>query len=43
MSELTISNTIRDSIQPFRHEQFFKTGWAGELSFAEIHANLIPI
>jgi hypothetical protein len=42
MSELAISNNIRDSIQPFRHERLFKTGWAGELSFAEIHANLIP-
>ena len=43
MSEATIiSSTIRQSIKPFRHERVFQTGWAGELSFAEIHANLIP-
>jgi hypothetical protein len=42
MSELAISNNIHDSIQPFRHERLFQTGWAGEISFAEIHANLIP-
>lgn len=40
---VTVSNhKIRQSIKPFRHERTFLTGWAGELSFAEIHANLIP-
>ena len=42
MSEAAISNKIRESIQPFRKECLYQTGWAGELSFAEIHAQLIP-
>ncbi len=42
MSEATSRNKIRESIQPFRHEQIFQTGWAGELSFAEIHTDLVP-
>jgi hypothetical protein len=43
MSEATIiPSSIRQSIKPFRHERTFQTGWAGELSFAEIHADLIP-
>lgn len=42
MTELAVSNNIRDSIQLFRHERVFQTGWAGELSLTDIHANLIP-
>ena len=42
MSEVKTPNKIRESIQPFRHERLFQTGWAGELSFAEIHADLVP-
>lgn len=42
MHNSTISSSIRKSIQPFRHECLYQTGWAGELSFAEIHAALIP-
>ncbi|MBZ0274700.1 MAG: hypothetical protein K8I60_01065, partial [Anaerolineae bacterium] len=33
---------IRSQIKPFRHERLFPTGWAGELSFAEIRTDLIP-
>ncbi len=33
---------IRSQIKPFRHERLFPTGWAGELSFAEIHTDLTP-
>ena len=42
MSEATSRNKIRESIQPFRHERLFQTGWADELSFAEIHTDLVP-
>ena len=42
MSKVAISNKIRESIQRFQKECLYQTGWAGELSFAEIHANLIP-
>lgn len=42
MHNTITSNSIRESIQPFRHECLYQTGWAGELSFAEIHATLIP-
>ena len=42
MSEATSRNKIRESIQTFRHERLFQTGWAGELSFAEIHTDLVP-
>jgi len=42
MSVTTLNSKIRESIQPFRHERVFQTGWSGKLSFAEIHADLTP-
>jgi hypothetical protein len=39
---MSTTHKIRQSIKPFRHERTFPTGWAGELRFSEIHANLIP-
>ncbi|MCB9451474.1 MAG: hypothetical protein H6672_08540 [Anaerolineaceae bacterium] len=37
-----IRSKIRQQIRPFRHERLFPTGWAGELSFAEIRTDLLP-
>ena len=41
MSE-AIRTKIRQQIKPFQREVTYTTGWAGELSFEEIHKQLIP-
>ena len=42
MSESTIRTKIRQQIKPFQREVTYTTGWAGELTFAELEAQIAP-
>lgn len=42
MSESTIRTRIRQQIKPFQREVTYTTGWAGELTFAELETQIAP-